>query len=62
MRGGSTLGGWDLLRKPTTLRDMVIINHNQAADGSRAPSGLELELAEIQGEQFGLTVSKVNFA
>jgi NAD(P)H dehydrogenase (quinone) len=33
-----------------------------AADGSRQPSALELELATIQGEQFGLTVSKVNFA
>lgn len=32
------------------------------ADGSRTPSELELELARIQGEQFGLTVSKVNFA
>ncbi|KAF8848162.1 flavoprotein WrbA [Acephala macrosclerotiorum] len=29
-----------------------------AADGSRQPSALELELATIQGEQFGLTVSK----
>lgn len=33
-----------------------------AADGSRMPSALELELATIQGEQFGLTVSKVSFA
>lgn len=33
-----------------------------AADGSRQPSALELELATIQGEQFGLTVSKVSFA
>jgi len=33
-----------------------------AGDGSRMPSDLELELARIQGEQFGLTVSKVNFA
>jgi len=33
-----------------------------AADGSRMPSALELEVATIQGEQFGLAVSKVNFA
>jgi NAD(P)H dehydrogenase (quinone) len=33
-----------------------------AADGSRQPSQLELELATIQGEQFGLAISKVNFA
>jgi len=32
-----------------------------AADGSRQPSALELELATIQGESFGSTVSKVNF-
>jgi len=32
-----------------------------AADGSRQPSALELELATIQGESFGNTVSKVNF-
>ncbi|KUJ22244.1 quinone oxidoreductase-like protein [Mollisia scopiformis] len=32
------------------------------ADGSRMPSTLELELATIQGEQFGLAVSKVSFA
>jgi len=31
-------------------------------DGSRMPSALELELATIQGEQFGKTVSKVSFA
>jgi len=33
-----------------------------AADGSRQPSELELELATIQGEQFGHAISKVNFA
>ncbi|KAE8441616.1 Minor allergen Alt a 7 [Mollisiaceae sp. DMI_Dod_QoI] len=33
-----------------------------AADGSRMPSALELEVATIQGEQFGLAVSKINFA
>jgi len=32
------------------------------ADGSRSPSELELELATIQGEHFGLAISKVNFA
>jgi len=32
------------------------------ADGSRSPTELELELATIQGEQFGLAISKVNFA
>jgi len=32
-----------------------------AADGSRQPSALELELATIHGESFGNTVSKVNF-
>lgn len=32
------------------------------ADGSRQPSELELELATIQGEQFGHAISKVNFA
>jgi len=32
------------------------------ADGSRSPSELELELATIQGEQFGHAISKVNFA
>jgi NAD(P)H dehydrogenase (quinone) len=31
-------------------------------DGSRSPSALELELATIQGEQFGLAISKVSFA
>jgi len=33
-----------------------------AADGSRQPTPLELELAEIQGKVFYETVSKVNFA
>jgi len=32
-----------------------------AADGSRQPTALELELATIQGECFGKAVSKVNF-
>lgn len=32
------------------------------ADGSRQPTPLELELAEIQGKVFYETVSKVNFA
>jgi len=32
-----------------------------AADGSRQPTALELELATIQGESFGNAVSKVNF-
>jgi len=32
------------------------------ADGSRMPSTLEIELATIQGEQFGHTISKVSFA
>jgi len=32
------------------------------ADGSRQPTALELELAEIQGKVFYETVSKVNFA
>jgi len=31
-------------------------------DGSRQPSALEIELATAQGEAFGTTVSKVNFA
>jgi len=33
-----------------------------AADGSRQPSALELEVATIHGESFGTAVSKVNFA
>jgi len=33
-----------------------------AADGSRQPSTLELELATIHGESFGKAVNKVNFA
>ncbi|KAG4027324.1 hypothetical protein MFRU_031g00720 [Monilinia fructicola] len=33
-----------------------------AADGSRQPSPLELELATIQGEEFGRAIAKVNFA
>lgn len=32
-----------------------------AGDGSRQPTALELELAEIQGKNFYETVSKVNF-
>ncbi|KAG4426676.1 Minor allergen Alt a 7 [Cadophora malorum] len=32
------------------------------ADGSRQPTPLELELATIQGEQFGKKVASVNFA
>jgi len=32
------------------------------ADGSRQPSELELELATIQGEQFGHAILKANFA
>jgi len=32
------------------------------ADGSRQPTALEIELATAQGEAFGNTVSKVNFA
>jgi len=32
-----------------------------AADGSRQPSALELEVATIQGEQFGKAILKVNF-
>jgi len=32
-----------------------------AADGSRQPTALELELATIQGESFGNAVSKVSF-
>lgn len=31
---------------------------NQAGDGSRQPSELELEIATIQGESFGKAVSK----
>jgi len=31
-------------------------------DGSRKPSALELEMAEIQGREFYKTVSKVNFS
>ncbi|OBT88515.1 hypothetical protein VE02_03492 [Pseudogymnoascus sp. 03VT05] len=33
-----------------------------AADGSRQPTPLELEIATIQGESFGNTLNKVNFA
>ncbi|KFY23811.1 hypothetical protein V491_02401 [Pseudogymnoascus sp. VKM F-3775] len=33
-----------------------------ASDGSRQPSPLELEIATIQGESFGNTLNKVNFA
>jgi len=32
-----------------------------AADGSRQPTPLELELATIQGKSFGTAISKVNF-
>jgi len=32
-----------------------------AADGSRQPTALELELATIHGESFGQAISKVNF-
>lgn len=32
-----------------------------AADGSRQPTALELEVATIQGESFGKAISKVNF-
>lgn len=39
---------------------MLIIS--QAGDGSRQPTALELELATIQGEAFGNTISKVTFA
>jgi len=35
--------------------------NQQAGDGSRQPSDLELELATIQGESFGQLVSKVSF-
>lgn len=34
----------------------------QAGDGSRQPSELELQLAEIQGKVFYETVSRVDFA
>lgn len=34
----------------------------QASDGSRQPTPLELEIATIQGESFGNTLNKVNFA
>jgi len=33
-----------------------------ASDGSRTPTALELEIATIQGEKFGNTISKVNLA
>ncbi|KFY52683.1 hypothetical protein V496_08269 [Pseudogymnoascus sp. VKM F-4515 (FW-2607)] len=33
-----------------------------ASDGSRQPTPLELEIATIQGESFGNTLNKVNFA
>ena len=33
----------------------------QAADGSRQPTALELELATTHGESFGQAISKVNF-
>ncbi|KAH7364492.1 quinone oxidoreductase-like protein [Rhexocercosporidium sp. MPI-PUGE-AT-0058] len=33
-----------------------------AADGSRQPTPLELEIATIQGEQFGKKISSVSFA
>jgi NAD(P)H dehydrogenase (quinone) len=32
-----------------------------ASDGSRQPTALELEIATIQGEEFGKTLLKVNF-
>lgn len=32
-----------------------------AADGSRQPTALELEIANIQGKSFYSTVAKVNF-
>jgi len=32
-----------------------------AADGSRQPTALELEIATTQGESFGNAISKVNF-
>lgn len=32
------------------------------ADGSRQPTALELELATVQGESFGNSISKVTFA
>jgi NAD(P)H dehydrogenase (quinone) len=34
----------------------------QASDGSRQPSALELEIATIQGENFGKAINKVHFA
>lgn len=39
----------------------MLINTCQAADGSRQPSALELELATIHGESFATAIKKVNF-
>jgi len=32
-----------------------------ASDGTRQPSNLELEIAQIQGKAFWQTISRVNF-
>lgn len=57
------MGRWNLLRKHALAHSHeYTTDHTQAGDGSRQPSALELEIATIQGEQFGHTVSKVNFA
>lgn len=40
----------------------MLMGKLKAADGSRQPSEKELQLAEIQGQQFYNTVAKVSFA
>ncbi|GAB7364191.1 hypothetical protein MBLNU230_g4742t1 [Neophaeotheca triangularis] len=66
VRGGSAWGAGTFAVRPSNLSNILIpeellMYYIQAGDGSRQPTGKELELAQEHGKAFFGAVNKVNF-